>query len=97
MAIWSRPTVDFSVYGPIAVADLPGLRDRLATRLSEREAPAVILCHLVDVQPDAVAVDALTQLTLCARRRDCRLRVLSPSADLVQLIEMVGLEDVLER
>ena len=95
MAIWSRPTVDFSLYGPIAVADLPGLDSRLATRLDERGCPVVIVCWLVDVQADAVAVDALARLRLCARRHDSKLQVHNASADLIALIALVGLDDVL--
>jgi ABC-type transporter Mla MlaB component len=92
MAIWSRPIVGFSVFGPIAVADLAGLQARLA----ERGVPAVVECTLVDVRADAVAVDALAQLTLCARRCDSELRVCNPSSELRELMALVGLEDVLE-
>ena len=95
MAIWSRPTIEFSVFGPIAVADLPGLHARLNAQLRERGAPVIIVCWLVDVQADAVAVDALARLRLCARRQDSKLRVHNASADLVALIALVGLDDVL--
>jgi ABC-type transporter Mla MlaB component len=97
MAIWSRPTVDFSVHGPVAVADLPGLRARLSAQLGDRGIPAIVLCDVADIQVDAVAVDALAQLTLCARRRDCRLRLRNPSDELLELIALMGLDDVFER
>jgi ABC-type transporter Mla MlaB component len=95
MAIWSRPTVDFSVHGPIAVADLPGLMARLTAQLDDRGAPVVVVCALVDVQADAVAVDALARLRVCARRHDSELRLYNASADLLALIALIGLSDVL--
>ena len=96
MAIWSRPTIEFSVHGPIGVADLPGLRARLAVQLCERGLPVMVVCDLVDVQADAVAVDALAQLRLAARRHDSDLRFHGASADLVALTALTGLGDVLE-
>jgi hypothetical protein len=95
MAIWSRPSVDFSVHGPIAVADVPGRMARLSAQIRERGAPVIVLCALIDVQADAVAVDALARLRLCARRHDSELRVYNVSAELLALIALIGLEDVL--
>ncbi len=95
MAIWSRPTIEFSVHGPIAVADLPGLTARLMDQLRDRGAPVVVTCDLVDMQADAVAVDALARLRVCACRHDSELRVYGASADLLVLIALIGLGEVL--
>jgi ABC-type transporter Mla MlaB component len=97
MVIWSRPTVEFSVHGPIAVADLPGLSARLTAQFRERGVPLLVACELIDVQVDAVAVDALARLRLCARRHDSELRVCNASPDLVALVALSGLDDVLWR
>jgi anti-anti-sigma regulatory factor len=97
MAIWSRPTIEFSVHGPIAAADLPGLSARLAAQFRERGIPLLVACELVDVQADAVAVDALARLRLCARRHDSELRVCNAAPDLVALIALTGLDAVLWR
>jgi ABC-type transporter Mla MlaB component len=94
MVIWARPSVDFSVHGPVAVADLPGLRARLCAQLRERGIPVIVICDVADVQADAVAVDVLAQLHLCARRHDSRLQVQNASTELLELILFVGLADV---
>ena len=63
-----RPdTVELAVRGPIARADLPGLCDRVCAILGATR-PAVALCDVRGVDPDAVTVDALARLLLpCAR------------------------------
>jgi len=95
MAIWSRPTIDFSVHGPVAVADLPGLCARLDGQLRDRGIPAVVVCDLVEVQADAVAVDALAQLCLCARRHGSQLQVQHVPDELAELVALCGLACVL--
>ena len=41
--------------------------------------------------PDLVLVDALARLQLAARRHGWTLRIPEPSADLVELLELLGL------
>jgi ABC-type transporter Mla MlaB component len=93
----SRPhTVEFTVCGPIARADLPGLCDRVCTLLRETRAD-VALCDVTGVEPDAVTVDALARLQLAARRRGCRVHLCNASDELLQLVAFMGLTNVLPR
>jgi ABC-type transporter Mla MlaB component len=87
-------TLAFSVHGPIARTDLPGLCDRVCALLTE-SAPEVAFCDVRDVAPDAVTADALARLQLAARRLDCQVRLRHASAELRELVAFMGLEDVL--
>lgn len=87
-------TAAFSVYGPIARADLPGLCDRVCAILAESRAPELV-CEVQAVEPDAVTVDALARLQLAAHSRGCRIRLRNPSSELCELVEFMGLSDVL--
>jgi ABC-type transporter Mla MlaB component len=85
---------DFAIRGPIAREDLPGLCDRICALLARNGAgPAV--CDVSGVQADAVTVDALARLQLAARRRGCRVVLDGASADLLALVELMGLSHVL--
>jgi len=44
---------------------------------------------------DAVTVDALARLQLAARGYGCRVRLRNASAELLDLVAFMGLEDVL--
>jgi ABC-type transporter Mla MlaB component len=91
----TRPdTVAFAVRGPIARADLPGLCDRVCGILSASEA-AVALCDVAGVAPDAVTVDALARLQLAAGRDGCEVRLRNASPALLELVEFMGLTDVI--
>lgn len=48
------------------------------------------------MQPDLGLVDALARLKLAARRLGCSLRVREPSVELVELLDLVGLDLDLE-
>jgi ABC-type transporter Mla MlaB component len=85
---------DFAIWGPIARNDLPGLRDRVCALLHER-GPGVARCDVTGVEPDAVTVEALARLQLGARRLGCQVRLTNASAELRELIEYMGLSDVL--
>ena len=90
-----RPdTVAFAVRGPIARGDLPGLCDRVGAILGTRTF-TVALCDVADVDPDAVTVDALARLQLAARRHGCQVRLRNASPALLELVELMGLTDVL--
>ena len=84
----------FGIYGPIARSDLPGLCERVCAILRETGAD-VVHCEVGTVQPDAVTVDALARLQLAARRTGCRIRLLSASSELLELVAFMGLGDVL--
>jgi ABC-type transporter Mla MlaB component len=87
-------TVVFVIRGPLARADLAALTDRVG-KLLARSRASVALCDLVDVEPDAVTVDALARLQLAARRNGCRVQVRGASNALCGLIELMGLKEVL--
>jgi ABC-type transporter Mla MlaB component len=87
-------TAAFAIRGPIARADLPGLCDRVCTLLGESRA-AVVLCDVRGVEPDAVTVDALARLQLAARRYACHVRLCHASAELLELVDFMGLSQVL--
>ena len=94
MAAVRPTTVTFSVDGPIARADLPGLCDRVCALLDESQA-GVALCDVRGVKPDAVTVDALARLQLAAQRYRCQVRLRHASGELLELVAFMGLADIL--
>ena len=88
-----RP-VAFSIAGPIARTDLPGLCARVCGLL-ERTGAGVAYCGVQGVEPDAVTVDALARLQLAARSRGCQVRLRGASDELRELVAFMGLTDVL--
>jgi ABC-type transporter Mla MlaB component len=84
----------FAIYGPIARSDLPGICERVCTILGSAGAD-VVYCEVASVQPDAVTVDALARLQLAATRTGCRVRLRNASSDLLELVDFMGLRDVL--
>jgi ABC-type transporter Mla MlaB component len=90
-----RPgTLVFTVRGPIARDDLPGLCERVCALL-ERSGATVAFCDVRGVDADVVAVDALARLQLAARRHGCRVRLRHASEELLELLAFMGLRDVL--
>jgi ABC-type transporter Mla MlaB component len=85
--------VNFSVRGPIARADLPGLCDRICGLLSSAHGE-VAWCDVADVPSDAVTVDALARLQVAARRTGCSIRLVNASPKLRELVAFMGLGDV---
>lgn len=83
----------FSIRGPIARSDLPGLCDRVCALLA-RNGPGGVHCDVSGVEPDAVVVDALARLQLAAARRGCRVRLVNASENLRELVELMGLSEV---
>jgi len=82
------------IRGPIAPADLQGLSRRVCALL-EGSGGGEVLCDVRGVGPDAVTVDALGRLELAARRHGCRVRLRGVSHELLELIELMGLSEVL--
>ena len=87
-------TIAFTIHGPIARADLPGLCARVCALLRESRAD-VAYCEVDGVEPDAVTVDALARLQLAARRCACRVRLRGASDELRALVAFMGLDGVL--
>ena len=86
--------MDFAIWGPIAREDLPGLCSRVCALL-EQNGSEVALCDVDGVPVDAVTVDALARLQLAARRQGCRVRLRNASAELRELVDFMGLSEVL--
>ena len=82
--------IDFSVRGPIARADLPGLCERICELLSSAQ-DVIASCDVGGVPPDAVTVDALQ---LAAHRTGCSIRLRNASPELRELVAFMGLGDV---
>jgi ABC-type transporter Mla MlaB component len=94
MATSGPQTVAFAIRGPITRANLPGLCDRVCALLAESGA-GVVVCHVCGVAPDALSVDALARLQLAARRHSCQVRLVHGSVALCELVDFMGLSDVL--
>jgi ABC-type transporter Mla MlaB component len=94
MAKPAAPMIAFAIRGPIARADMPGLCTRVCALL-EGTAGAVVLCDVRSVAPDAVTVDALARLQLAAQRQGCRIRLQGASVELRDLVDFMGLANVL--
>ena len=86
--------IAFTIHGPIARSDLPGLCDRVCALLQESR-PKVAFCEVGGIEPDAVTVDALARLQLAAGRRGCRVLLRGASEELRALVAFMGLADVL--
>jgi ABC-type transporter Mla MlaB component len=87
-------TITFGIRSPIARADLPGLCERVCALLAANH-PAVAFCDVGGAIADAVTVDALARLQLAAHRHGCKVRLQRSSPQLRQLVEFMGLKDVL--
>ena len=94
MATSEPRAIAFTIHGPIARSDLPGLCDRVCALL-QKARPEVAYCEVGGVDPDAVTVDALARLQLAAHRRGCQVRLRGASEELRTLIAFMGLADVI--
>ena len=94
MAPLPESTFAFTIEGPIARTDLPGLCDRVCTLL-ERNTADVAFCDVSGVDVDAVTVDALARLQLAAHPHGCQVRLRHASEELLELVAFMGLGDVL--
>jgi anti-anti-sigma regulatory factor len=78
----------------LARDEVRALGEQLVHRLSEGDVAEV----QVDVSsvraPDVVYVDALARMQLVARRQDSRVRLIGPCPRLMELLALVGLEDM---
>jgi ABC-type transporter Mla MlaB component len=88
------PRIGIEIRGPLGRADLPGLYARVC-QLLEASAGGVVLCDVVGIPGDCVAIEALARLQLGARRHGCEVRVRHASQQLRDVIAFLGLEDVL--
>lgn len=91
--------------GPAAVVlpakitrrDIPALCERARAQV-EHDRCGLIVCDVNGVvDPDAVVVDALARIQLTVRRLGCMLHLRGADAELRDLLEFVGLSDVVGR
>ena len=64
------------------------------SRLNRTDMPAYV-CDLIGARPTAATVDSLARLALLLRREGSRLVLWRAPPELVELIEFMGLSDVL--
>jgi hypothetical protein len=84
----------FVIAGPIGEGDDPRLCERLRHIInSDGE---LIVCDVGALPANVRTIEALARLQLTARRHGHRIRLQRASNELQQLIEFVGLADVLE-
>ena len=93
MAASEANTIAFSLSGPLALADLPAVREWIC-ELLDRTGADVVFCDVRDAAADAVTVDALARLQCAARRHGCEVRLRRPSNELRELVGFMGLADV---
>jgi ABC-type transporter Mla MlaB component len=94
MSTPGQDAITFAIRGPILRADLPGLCDRVCALLSAARA-GTVYCDVADVPADATSIDALARLQLAANRNHCRVRLRNASAELLDVVALMGLADVL--
>jgi ABC-type transporter Mla MlaB component len=63
--------------------------------LLERSDSCLLVCDVRFARADAATVDALARVELAARRHGCRLRLRRPQRELRELIDLMGLADLL--
>jgi STAS domain len=56
---------------------------------------SVVECDVQGVNPDAATVEALARLQLIAHRNGCTIRLRNASAELLEVVEWMGLGSVL--
>jgi len=83
-----------AIRAPLRREDLPGLFARTCALL-QLASPRLLSVELAQIEPDAVALDALARLALAARRHDCSVRLRGASPQLELLIEFAGLAGAL--
>ena len=92
----ARPGIDIvSMSGPVQGDDIARLCDQVREGL-RNTGVGVIVCDVDGVrQPDMWTVDALARMQLTARRNGGEVRLRSASAQLLELIRLVGLAKVM--
>jgi ABC-type transporter Mla MlaB component len=86
--------VSLVIRGPITREALPALTERCCAFFAAYAGHRVT-CDVTGVEPDAVTVDALARLQWVAARSGCRVALHNASPALVQLVDLMGLADVL--
>jgi anti-anti-sigma regulatory factor len=88
-------TLFVTIAGRIDRPDAARLADRLIDALAGSR-PSIVICDVSGlVRPDAAAVDAICRMRVAARRLGARLLVRHASAEFLELLDLMGLCDVL--
>jgi ABC-type transporter Mla MlaB component len=88
-------TTYVAVAPTVTRGDIPALCAEVAGRLRGRGG-GVVVCDVAQVvRPDVVTVEALARLHLTARRHGCTLLVHGAAPGLLELVSLLGLDDVL--
>lgn len=85
-------TVEVCLPDGLRPAETAGLCAVVAARLAAGD---VVLCCVERVAGDLAVVDALARLQLTARRAGASVSVHRPRAELLELLELLGLQDLL--
>jgi hypothetical protein len=92
----SQPPPTFVIRAPIRRSDLAGLGERLLQHLRACGA-RLLLCDVAGLlDPDAETVDALARIQLIGQREGASVYFRGASLELRELLEFVGLVDLLE-
>jgi ABC-type transporter Mla MlaB component len=94
MSAPAQESIAFAIRPPLRRDDLPGLCERVCALLPQSPG-GVAFCDVAGIAADCVAVDALARLQLAACRRRCTVRLRNASDELLELVEFMGLRDVL--
>lgn len=89
-----QETIVWSIGGRLQRAHIPRLCGEFSSLLETSDAQ-VVVCDVGGlIDPDLVAVDAVARLQLAARRRGASVTLLRASNELRELLEFIGLENV---
>jgi ABC-type transporter Mla MlaB component len=94
MAAPTPEIVVFALDRPLADSEVCGFCERVRALL-EQSGASMALCDVSRAGADAVTINALARLQLAARRQGCDLQVRHASAELLDLLDFMGLRDVL--
>jgi ABC-type transporter Mla MlaB component len=94
MSAPAQESVAFAIRAPLRREDLPGLCERVCALLP-RSPGGTAFCDVSGIAADCVAVDGLARLQLAACRRRCTVRLRNASDELLELVELMGLSEVL--
>jgi ABC-type transporter Mla MlaB component len=89
-------TIALVVAGRIARADVAALCDRVRALLEESRAELLVCEVAATADPDMATVELLARLQLVARRLGRQVRLSRAPAGLVELLALLGLDEVLQ-
>ncbi|MGH2674510.1 MAG: STAS domain-containing protein [Actinomycetota bacterium] len=86
-------SIEIVIGGPLPPEHVPRLWERVGAIIEG--AAAVVVCDVAALdRPDAETVEVLARLQLAARRSGCRVRLRHACGELRDLLELMGLSEV---